>query len=684
MAREPSVLDDYHADRSSDEGPTGGGNDGLLHRRSYLKLAGATAAVAAGTAAAGTAAADEYEVVELEPGELRTVRLDDGETHENVLYDQRANNAQVRFRVNGSDWTIRNIGVVGPHKARGSYIGCSVDAGSTGRIENVYLGDGAINQSRAGLGIYVAPRHSGHLEIKNVYVEGMGDNSFYCSPPGGSGTVHIDGCYSKNSWVAHYRLARGQVTNSVAVNDGGGQNGRGLWAWAPGPVEVRDCHFVMNGRHNALVGGASNRGSEVEVYDTEWDDGLVESNGSTINLVSGNGRDPEDVVPDGCPTSAEEAASGGSGSSGDAPSDPDETDETDPADERDHVLVADGEPGEPTDYELTVDGGPIEPSAYDGATINDNISIADDEAQATGRVYGGVDAWAFDGDLETLEADGPATFALDGEEIDPDDRDDDDSDANVLLFDGSEEATTRYEFVVSGDVAPSTDEGATVDDEATVEDGTASGVVANWKDAWRFDGDLEELTVDGPATVVLDGEELDPDEYGDRLPHTLEIEAGDEPASYEVTVDGEIEYDGDDDVTVVSGTTVESSITEDVQRFHFAGTITAITVTEGSATVRVDGEEIDSDEYGEDERLPHALVVDGTEASGPSVYSIHVDGTLAKASAGDANHKAVVSDGTVRGVVADWNDAYWFDGEVEDVTVLGEANVDVEYNARDQ
>ncbi|WIV67059.1 hypothetical protein [Natrialbaceae archaeon AArc-T1-2] len=281
-----------------------------LTRRSYVRSLAAVATATTGAAALGTASADEYEVVELEPGERHEVQVGDGETLENKLYDQTADGAQVVIVAQGTDWTVRNIGIAGENVAEGAQFGVADTGGNTSTIENVYLGDGAIDQHRAGLGMWVSPQHNGHLDVERVNIQGMGDNSFYCSPPGGSGTVHIDRCYSKNSWVAHYRLAQGKVTNCVAVNDGEDHDGRGIWAWAPGPVEVENCHLLMNDRHNAFVGGASNQGSRIEVTDTEWDTGVVESNGSTIEFVSGNGRDPEDVVPDGCPTSPEEAASG--------------------------------------------------------------------------------------------------------------------------------------------------------------------------------------------------------------------------------------------------------------------------------------------------------------------------------------------------------------------------------------
>ncbi|APW99273.1 hypothetical protein CHINAEXTREME_16495 [Halobiforma lacisalsi AJ5] len=266
----------------------------------------------------------------------------------------------------------------------------------------------------------------------------------------------------------------------------------------------------------------------------------------------------------------------------------------------------------------------------------------------------------------------------------------DDGLPHVLLFDGDESDVSRYEFVVDGEVEPATHDGATIDEETEIEDDTVYGVVADWKDAFRFDGDIETLTVDGPATVLLDGEEVDPDEFGEELPHTLTVEGQGEPTSYEITVDGTIEFDGDEDpddeATTVSGSTVQSSVTDASQSFRFSGTVTDVAIIEGEAVVTIDGEEIDPDEYGDDELLPHAILIDGTDAEEPTTYSFEVSGKIVEASFCDLtiDDERVYEDGVVRGAVGDDRDAYWFDGGFEDFRLLGDASVDVQFNARNQ
>ncbi len=596
MAREPPVPDDERTSASPDWDADASSNGGLLDRRSYLRLAGAVSAGTAMAAGAAAAATDDYEVVEVPAGQREVVNVGSGETLENVLYDISANGAAVTIAAYGTDWTLRNIGIRGRYSANQAAIGAADTGGGTSTIENVYIGDGAESGHRVGLGIWVAPDHNGHLEIERVNIQEMGDNSFYCSAPGGQGTVDIRNCYSANSWVSHYRLARGTVENCVALNDSRHQDGRGVWAWAPGPVEVKGCDLDMNGRHYSIVAGGNSPGATVSVEDTQWDSsfhgGYRDTNGR-VQWGGGNGNSPDGSrIPEGCPTTPEEAAAGASSESG-----------------------------------------------------SDEGAVSTEESDA-------------------------------------------DELPHVILFDGSEEGATRYEFVVDGVVEKSTDEGATIDDEDVIEDDYVHGIVGTWRDAFRFSGDLEELTVDGPGTVTVDGEEIDPDEYGEELPHTLEIEGEGAPSSFEVTVDGDLEFDGgdepEDETLVLTDAAVQGSLTEETLRFRFAGAVTDVTLTNGEATVSIDGKEIDPDEYGQERILPHAIVIDGSAAGGPSTYAIRVDGSLLDARSLCTADDAVDERSSVRNLLVNWLDVYWFDGAITDLTVLGDAAVHVEYNARDR
>lgn len=289
--------------------------DGSFHRRSYLKVTGAAVL---GTPFIGTAVASDHKTVTVPKNERKVVEVGDAETLENVTYDVTASGAGVTIVANGTDWTIRNIAVAGAvDMGNRTIIGAADTGGGTSRIKNVWLGDGCLRKEDGATGIWVDPDHEGHLEIERVNVQEMSDNGFYCSAPGtdwgSGGTVAIRDCYAANNWISQYRLAEGTIENCVAsVTDSREKrHGRGIWAWSPGPVKVRDSHFDMNGNHYSFVAGANDKGSQIDVFDTEWNDefhgGWRTIADGTVNFEGGNGNSPQNFVPQGCPTSAAEA-----------------------------------------------------------------------------------------------------------------------------------------------------------------------------------------------------------------------------------------------------------------------------------------------------------------------------------------------------------------------------------------
>ena len=84
-----------------------------------------------------------------------------------------------------------------------------------------------------------------------------------------------------------------------------------------------------------------------------------------------------------------------------------------------------------------------------------------------------------------------------------------------LIFDGEDSGSTVYSFEVDpGPVEAS----YSVDPDSEYawisDDGTeAGGEVWGYVDEWAFDGHLVSVETDGPATVLLDDEEIDPDDY---------------------------------------------------------------------------------------------------------------------------------------------------------------------------
>ncbi|ARS90169.1 hypothetical protein [Natrarchaeobaculum aegyptiacum] len=595
MAREPSELGDERDADSDPDGDDNGGNRPLLGRRGYVKLAGATAA---GSLFAGTVSGnDGYDEI---TARGQTIQIGQGETFENTLIDL-SNGNSVLLNVTGGNSTIRNVGFKGLHRGAGFMISISAPSGNV-LIENVYLGDGSTKEGGGHVhgpgAVFMHRRADCDVTFRYCNVQGWPNNGFYCSNTAYGGSARFENCYGKNNGVSTFRVAGGNdaIENCVAYNDStdygpgwGGyveDQGRPVWVWSGGTVSIEDSNFAAGSYPYAMVVDGSARMSGGGISGAVQGSLQRQSVSSSADLS----------MPEGVPTSAEEAAAGGSRS------DPDTGDEDEDADE--------------------------------------------------------------DDDTDALE--------------------------HVLLFDGDSSGVTRYEFEVSGEVEPSTDEGATIDPEAGTDGGSAHGVVADWKDAFRFSGDLEQLTVDGPATVYLDGEEIDPADYGEDLPHVLEVEGRGAPTNFEITVDGRIELEGDEDpedeATTISGSTVQSSVTDATQTFRFSGVVTDVTFIEGEAAIFVDGEEIDPNDYGEYELLPHALVIDGSEDDGSSSYRFQISGTVVKSTFRDAtiDEDDVIDDGVVSGEVDEWLDAYWFDGNVESLLVSGDATVDVQYNVRDQ
>ncbi len=65
------------------------------------------------------------------------------------------------------------------------------------------------------------------------------------------------------------------------------------------------------------------------------------------------------------------------------------------------------------------------------------------------------------------------------------------------------------------------------------------------------------------------------------LPNVITVDGQGTPASFEITVDGEIDMVDAvavEEATIVSGTSAEGTVDADTQRFHFSGEITDVTI----------------------------------------------------------------------------------------------------------
>ncbi|ELZ17391.1 hypothetical protein [Natrinema limicola] len=580
MARDESVRDTTGPAEqtvSDDER----NNTSVIDRRSYLKLAGATVLATGVSAGAASAAGNDYEVIEARG---QTITIDSGQTWENKLIDF-GNRNEISIIAKGTNWTIRNIGFTGTIPYNTAVFGVCDSGSGTSVMENIYFGESTGEQpaSTRSICIWVDPKHNGHLDVTNVNFNVPGNNGIYGSAPaynGNGGTVALDSCYGNDCHHTAFRIGDNgmSIDNCMSYKSGTRAANRNAWIWEgkyDGGATIRNSHFITNGAGDSI---ATNGNPNLTIDNVHTDDG------------HGDGSNPEHFVPDGCPKSGEEAASGGSSNS--ASSSP-STDED--ADRSENTLLVDG------------------------------VGTAGD---------------------------------------------------------------TRYEFTVSGAAEKATIKGATIDDGDSIESGHVTGRVAGWRDAFRFAGDLEELTIEGDARVFVNGERVDPADYGQEKPHVLTLVGNGTTANYELTVDGTIETiagdDSEEHATVSSGNTVEGSIERASQQFRFSGTLTDITFLDGSAQVYVDDQRIDPKQYNEQELLPHAIVIDGTDTDGRTEYAFSVDGEVITSSYRDAsvNPGDEIDGRSVSGKVDDGLDAYWFDGDIADFQLSGNATVDVEYNAR--
>ncbi|NUB93739.1 hypothetical protein HT576_22435 [Haloterrigena sp. SYSU A121-1] len=256
---------------------------------------------------------------------------------------------------------------------------------------------------------------------------------------------------------------------------------------------------------------------------------------------------------------------------------------------------------------------------------------------------------------------------------------------NTLLVDGvGLSSESHYEFTVSGAVEPSTDDGASIDDDV-IDGGSVTGSVAGWRDAFRFSGDLESLTVDGRARVFVGDERVDPADYGGELSTVLTVVGNGTTSRYSCTADSSITAIDGGDVTV-AGDSASGTINRGVHRFRLTGDLLEFTFRDGGTQVYLDSRRLDPGDYnGAPARPPHALVFDGTDATGPSQYTVTTSGEVTPSTYRGATIEAhdTITDTTIRGEVdAGDVDAYWFDGEITDFRLAGEAAVDVEYDVR--
>lgn len=265
---------------------------------------------------------------------------------ENYLIDITANGAEAEIYARSSDWIVRNIGFTGTWDTyrRGQFIFAEVpDEQGTGRIENVYLGDGAVGDEYPDgpNGVYVPPTHAGTLEVDAVNIQGMPDNAIYGSEPGRSAEYHgstgslgnlaITNSYARNCRAGGFRVGTDNclIKNCVTYNCD-----RAIWARFRNPTAI-DCD-LSESRHGDISVGAGGWSSKeattatISVEDCRYN---TEELYTDTNEIRGSAvSEPERTEPDDIvdvPVTAAAAAAGTAGDRSSERSDGDTTgDET--------------------------------------------------------------------------------------------------------------------------------------------------------------------------------------------------------------------------------------------------------------------------------------------------------------------------------------------------------------------
>jgi len=415
-----------------------------------------------------TSAKSDYDVVKASG---QTIRVGQGDTYENKLIDLTTGGDFLIY-VTGGDCTIRNIGFKGLYRGGGFQISIKATSGTV-TVENVYLGDGA---TKAGADFVHGPGAVFYhkdancdMRFNRVHVQGYTNNAFYCSNTATGGSVHFKNCFGKNNGVTTFRCASGDdvIENCVAYNDStdyGGSydngwvvsNGRPVWVWNGGEVQIKDCEFAAGTYSYAMVAGANGSPGRAHIEGGAIDGQIQEASGSTVT-TSNVGSNPSLEPPEGVPMTPEEAASGtGSGGSGDWGGGTEgytgEVHSGNTLAENENALVfsgthLSGDDVQQSQYTLGVSESLV-PSRRSNATVDDSLDFAEGDTSYQGTVTDWKDAWVFTGEITDLSVDGPAKVFLNGDEIDPsnygkkDKNSDDSQDDSQNGSDGQDDSST--------------------------------------------------------------------------------------------------------------------------------------------------------------------------------------------------------------------------------------------------
>lgn len=287
---------------------TGGGN---------LSLKGAAAACSGSGCDAANWSTDETDAhVELDervlaPDEVRRVTLGDDDVLAGVVFDQSADGARVELVADGSGWAIENVAIVGRADGQNQHatITPAAPSGASGRIENVYMADGA--HAGSGLtGLRTLAHHAGHVTVRECNIQRYPDIGIHTHRPGASngagGTVTVDGCYLAHNGTANVTLgtAGTSLQNSVVYSDASGPSDtsqyRGVWGWYHDTDITNSDVYTGPSAGPGVVGG--HHGGSVTMTN-----GALHGGAEGAVTLTNVGSVPDSVLPAAVPDSPVQA-----------------------------------------------------------------------------------------------------------------------------------------------------------------------------------------------------------------------------------------------------------------------------------------------------------------------------------------------------------------------------------------
>lgn len=237
-------------------------------------------------------------------------------------------NRSSQMIIKEGNWTLRNSAITvspGNHNTRCLHAAVT-DPDGVGVIDSCFLDGG---------GVYTHPKyHKGTLIVKNTYISRAPDNGLYAEtgtakyPDNRShgGTVQVGNCYFRDNNISHVRLNAGSnVQNTVIHNTNSvpshpnGTNSRGLHTFYGYEPSFGFDTVTASNVHVQVTGGNTNGGNSAFAVSTQgkngtnpvWQISDSQIQGSVFSRdrfqTSNTGSNPNIIVPDGVPQSAQEA-----------------------------------------------------------------------------------------------------------------------------------------------------------------------------------------------------------------------------------------------------------------------------------------------------------------------------------------------------------------------------------------